>query len=271
MKSLAALGLLPLLAACSIETKHGEVGIYQAPTSSAAAGAPALPSPDAPTFFLTMILRDFKKYDPSDPSTNPAFDNVNSEKSVVTERLGADQKPVYRKPTNALPTFGPDYFDQWYHDVPGTNVTVLFPLPIAIDAQGFYEYDSQTSGTPDVFQGVPRRAFFPIDDGSPYATAFGNQGNNHNFGFTGELHASFVAQAGDSLELRSDDDLYVFVDEALVLDLGGTHVASTNTLNLDDLGITLGERHALHFFYAERLGATGALAVRSSFELLSPR
>ena len=275
MKLLALAGLPALLAACSVDTHFGEVGVYQAPASAGAGGAggaaATLPGPDTPTFFLTMILRDFKKYDPNDATTNPAFDNVPSEKSVVAELLGPDAKPVYRAPTNTDPTFGSGYFDQWYRDVPGSNIAVPFPLPIAIDDQGFYGYDSQKSGVADVYQGVARRVFFPIDDGSPYATAFGNQGKNHNYAFTGELHASFVPQAGDTLELRSDDDLYVFVDDALALDLSGTHIALTKTLNLDDLALTLGERHALHVFYAERLGATGAFSVRSSCELSSPR
>jgi fibro-slime domain-containing protein len=262
-----------LLVACSVNTQQGEVGVYQAPAGAVAGagGAASLPGPETPAFFLTLLLRDFKQYDAQDPSTNPAFDNVASEKSVVAEQLGPDLKPVYRSPTNTEPTFGQAYFDQWYRDVPGTNVSVPFPLPIAQDEQGFYAYDSQKSGTPDVYQGVARRVFFPIDDGGPYPTAFGNQGKNHNFSFTGELHARFVPRAGDTLELRSDDDLYVFVDDALLLDLSGTHVALTKTLSFDDLAVTLGELHALHLFYAERLGATGALTVRSSFELLSPR
>lgn len=240
-----------------------------APTD--AAGAAALPGPDTPAFFLTMYLRDFKKYDPGDPTTNPAFGNVASESKVVEETLGADGKPVYRAPDNALPTYGAEYFDQWYRDVPGSNVLVPFPLPISIDDQGYYEYDSQKSGVEDSYQGMARRVFFPLDDGGPYATVLGNQGAGHNFGFTGELHASFLAKPGAMLEVRADDDLYVFVDDQLVVDLGGTHVALSASVELDELALTAGEEHSLHVFYAERLGATGAFSVRSNFELVPVR
>lgn len=271
MKAFAYAVLSWPLLACSVQTGQGEVGVYQAPASAGAAGTSSLPGPDTPSYFLTLILRDFKQYDAKDATTNPAFDNVASEQSVVAPQLGADQKPVYRAPTNTLPTFGKDYFDQWYRDAPGTNINKPYPLPIAVDAEGFYVYDSQQSGVADVYQGVARRVFFPLDDGSEYATAFGNQGKGHNFSFTGELHATFVPRAGDTLEVRSDDDLYVFVDDALALDLSGTHVALSKTVKLDDLALSLAEQHVLHVFYAERLGATGALTLRSSFELTPTR
>jgi len=231
------------------------------------AGAPNALGPYPAAYFLTMYLRDFKRYDANDPTTNPGFDNLNSEKSVVEATLGADRKPLYRAPQNALPSFGQAYFDQWYRDVPGTNYTVVYPLPIALGPDGLYQYDSQTSGKPDTYLGVDRRVFFPLDDGDPYATPFGNQGAVHNQAFTGELHATFVAGAQSVLQLRADDDLYVFVDNQLVIDLGGTHAAQTAEIALSSLGLTTGAVYALDLFYAERLGATGAFSLRTDLVL----
>lgn len=264
-----ALAFVPLLAAaCSVETGRGEVGIYRAPESVGVGGAPSAPEPDAPLFFLPLRLRDFKKYDASDAATNPAFGNGDSEGHVVEAVLGPDQKPVYRAPDDATPpTFGKEYFDQWYRDVPGTNLAVVFPLPLALDDQGFFAYDSQKTGAEEIDQGAVRRVFFPLDDGSEYQTPFGNQGAKHNYGFTGELHATFTAAAGQTLELRSDDDLYAFIDDSLVVDLGGTHVALPASVALDDLGFTPGEQHSLHVFYAERKGGNAVLALRSNFAL----
>src|SRR5258706_359436 len=181
MQRLALAVLAVSALACSIETEQAEVGVYQASTSAGAGGGGLPdPGPDTPSVFLTMYLRDFKRYDASDPSTNPAFDNLNSEKSVVSATLGSDHKPLYQAPQNALPTFGAEFFDQWYRDVPGSNYTVVYPLPMSLGSDGLYEYDSQKSGKPDTYQGVNRRVFFPLDDGDPYATPFGNQGQEHN-------------------------------------------------------------------------------------------
>jgi len=260
---------LACTSACTVRSEHAEVGVYEAPTQADNGGAPSELGPYPASYFLTLRLRDFKRYDKADPTTNPGFDNLNSEKSVVASLLGTDRKPVYQAPKNALPTFGQAYFDQWYRDVPGTNYPVVYPLPIALGPGGLYQYDSQTSGKPDVYQGVARRVFFPLDDGDPYATPFGNQGAVHNQAFTGELHATFVAGTDNVLHVRADDDLYVFIDGQLVIDLGGTHAGTGADFALNSLGLTTGESYPFDLFYAERLGATGELTLETDLVLVS--
>lgn len=252
---------------CSTHAPEGTVGTYLAPPN--VADGSTADSGDAASFTLRMLIRDFKKYDKSDPSTNPDFHNgtVVSELNVVTNVLGSDGKPTYQTPTNTIKTFGKAFFDQWYNDVPGTNLRVEVPLALTMTADGLFEYDSQRTGTYDTSAGTPRLEFFPIDDGSPYATAFGNQGDPHNLGFTGELHATFTYEGQGILKFRSDDDLYAFVRGNLVINLGGQHIAEEATFDLTALDLTVGVDYPLDVFYAERAGRTGDLLVATSINL----
>ncbi|HXI60831.1 MAG TPA: fibro-slime domain-containing protein, partial [Polyangia bacterium] len=242
-------------AGCSNTAAQGTVGVY-------------LPDSIA----LSMLIRDFKKYNASDPTTNPAFHNTqvrNSELDVVAGTLGTDGKPVYKIPANNVPTFGTKYFDQWYHDVPGTNIAVSYPITLTTSSDGLLTYDCHQTGTPDMATGTPRLLFFPIDDGSSAMTAFGDEGDVHNFAFTGELHALFTYAGQGVFKFRSDDDLYVFIGGNLIAAASapGQHVAEAKMLDLTALTLTVGHEYPLDLFYAERAGAAGDFMMATSVVL----
>lgn len=49
-----------------------------------------------------------------------------------------------------------------------------------------------------------------------------------------------------------DDDLWVFIDDTLAIDLGGVHGAMTQSVGLDTLGLTVGNTYDFDLFFAER-------------------
>jgi fibro-slime domain-containing protein len=216
---------------------------------------------------LVAIIRDFRLYSAGDPTTNPDFENVPktdqngnpndtylgpwNDTEIVTDTLGADGKPVYKSAGQTLCTHGKAAFDQWYRDVPGTNLRVEYPIVLSGGNGAAYEYDSEKTGVP-FGNGDPVKMFFPIDDGSKYATAFGHQGDAHNYAFTVELHTSFTYKGGEFFNFRGDDDVFVYIDGKLVINLGGIHGPETAQVNLDSLGLTKGSLHTLDFFSAER-------------------
>jgi fibro-slime domain-containing protein len=106
---------------------------------------------------------------------------------------------------------------------------------------------------------------FPIDD-----QLFGNEGRLHNYDFTLELSTTFHYGGGETLSFTSDDDLWVFVNRKLAIDLGGTHSARSASVTLDTesarLGIVQGNTYPMHLFYAERhvVGAVLHIVVPSA-------
>jgi fibro-slime domain-containing protein len=242
------------------------------PVGTGDAGAGALPGT------LLAVVRDFRFYDAGDPSTDPDFENppTNGASSfddpdIVTDAIGADGKPVYKSTSGTtLTTHGQAQFDKWYRDTAGTNIHVEYPITLAPQADGSYGYDSEVSGVPYNVQGETGNGFFPIDDGTQYQTAFGNQGEPHNYSFTVEIHTVFKYAGGEYFNFRGDDDVFVYINGKLVINLGGIHGPEPEQVNIDTLGLTPGSTYPLDFFSAERHVIGSNIQFETTLDLQPP-
>jgi len=59
---------------------------------------------------------------------------------------------------------------------------------------------------------------------------------NLNSFFCFETHAEFTYEEGQEFYFSGDDDIWVFINNNLVIDLGGSHLASPGYVNLDSIG-----------------------------------
>ncbi|GMV19892.1 MAG: fibro-slime domain-containing protein [Myxococcales bacterium] len=180
---------------------------------------------------LTGTIRDFK-------IDHPDFEyTIDTDPGIVQDDLGADGKPVYAGQSGNPTTTGKANFDQWFNDVAGVNQKKFLPVTLTKSGSNVYTYDNS--------------AFFPIDN-----ELWGNEGNSHNYHFTFELHTKFVYLGGEVFTFTGDDDLWVFINKKLGIDLGGVHGAMSGQIDLDadaaKLGIQKGQTYQLDFFFAER-------------------
>jgi len=225
---------------------HPDAGFAFNP-SDASAAAPPDAGTSAACGMLMATLRDFK-------DDHPDFEKViMTVRGLVKPDLGADDKPAYAPGGSTPVTAGAASFDQWYRDVPGVNEKFMIPLPLVQTRPGNFAYSNNS--------------FFPLD-----GRGFGNQGRSHNFHFTTEIHATFKYRGGERFTFTGDDDVFIFVNKKLALDLGGVHPEQNATIGFDAqaaaLGIRVGNSYAFDAFHAERHTTESNFRMETSIECL---
>jgi len=96
-------------------------------------------------------------------------------------------------------------------------------------------------------------------DGWPWEDTLFAGAGNHNFYFTTEVvyWFEFDPDSPATLDFAGDDDVWVFVNGQLAVDLGGPHVPENGSVTLDAttagrFGLTAGEVYEIRVFHAER-------------------
>ena len=89
----------------------------------------------------------------------------------------------------------------------------------------------------------------------------------HNYGFAMSVSASFKYVKGQYFEFRGDDDVWVFINNRLVVDIGGIHDKVEGAVDLDTLNLKEGREYPFHIFYAERQATGSNFKMRTSINL----
>ncbi len=218
---------------------------------------------------LVGLVRDVKGA--MEAGGHPDFESYNGGRTLglVGATVGADKKPVYgARCDTATPdrTLCPGgrmvtskaAYDQWYRNTDPVNKPFLLFLSFKDSGGGIFTFES--------------KSFFPLD-----GAGFGNSGmdaagRSHNFHFTTELHTRFKYSGGERFTFAGDDDLWVFINGKLAMDIGGVHGVVSDTIDLDasaaKLGIAKGSAYSLDLFHAERHTKASNFRVDTNFEFV---
>lgn len=198
---------------------------------------------------------------------------------------------IYQADTNMTTVAGTD---GQTHSVPiyGMAVDAYKSIVLTDNGTGTYSFEAGYSGTKKDVQydresgtiyngtnGGDESGFYPLEnlgyEQPGLLTTTSAVGATHNGGFTLRGESQFVYNKDSNLyfTFTGDDDVYMYINGVLALDLGGAHGRNSKTVNLNDLdatkyGLKEGQVATFTFFYMERCSDASTFGIETNMELV---
>ena len=198
---------------------------------------------------------------------------------------------IYQADTNMTTVTGTD---GQTHSVPiyGMAVDAYKSIVLTDNGAGTYSFEAGYSDNPKyvdydrtngtISQGTGGTAtvgFYPLDklgyEQSGLLTKTSAIDATHNGSFTLRGESQFVYKEASNLyfTFTGDDDVYMYINGTLALDLGGAHGRNSKTVNLNDLdatkyGLKEGQVATFTFFYMERCSDASTFGIKTNMELV---
>lgn len=127
-------------------------------------------------------------------------------------------------------------------------------VPLKLSGQ-YYSYENTTFWPLDTATGIP----------APYGKPPAGMQDRK---FAMHAKAAFEYVPGLKFDFVGDDDVWIFIDKKLALDIGGQHGPIAGTINVDNLGLVEGKSYQFDMFYTERMGEGSSISIKTSMNLV---
>lgn len=229
-------------------------------------------------------------------SANGFSDNFRNAKTYANIKNAYDLawyllNTIYQADTNMTTVTGTD---AQMHSVPiyGMAVDAYKSIVLTDNGTGTYSFEAGYSGTKKDVQydresgtiyngtnGGDESGFYPLEnlgyEQPGLLTTTSAVGATHNGGFTLRGESQFVYNKDSNLyfTFTGDDDVYMYINGVLALDLGGAHGRNSKTVNLNDLdatkyGLKEGQVATFTFFYMERCSDASTFGIKTNMKLV---
>jgi fibro-slime domain-containing protein len=234
-------------------------------------------------------------YDYHPNGSNPEFQPKNAGAKGYNRVKNMVLATLNGPPGSGKPARGPSPFfncdiDKWFRPYPSTPRDSTIPAYLTPSAtygcgQSRIKLTNDTAFINKVirdslvFRYIPSTlgtytfdapSFFPLDTlGFKKEIADGSM-RTHNFSFAMELHWQFTMAPGLKFYFRGDDDVWVFINGNLEMDIGGIHDSISDSIIVDNLGLTIGQKYWFDFFYCERCVTASSIRITSNIISATP-
>lgn len=216
---------------------------------------------------LPVVFRDFK---PLHTDFGCHMFGNGARPGLVMQNIGGDNKPTYNpQPPPPPPGWNgsnpqitsANSFSDWYNTKNDINFEIASELLLTEIMPGIYSFSSNN--------------FYPLT-----GMGFGNNVTpnwanevypDKNGSFTTEIHTNFIYEKGQTFNFSGDDDVWVYINGKLAMDLGGLHGPVQGAIMLDTLGLVEGQEYPLDAFHAERCDSGSNFRIDTSISCFVPQ